>query len=248
MKIYIDLLFIQNVSVMCCVLFITSKLIDSKIQFVRIALVSIISSMFSIVSLIYFPQLYDNLLAKIIISAIIVKCCFIAKSNKSLFQKVVLFWIIVFLIGGIVFFSEGSILINSTIIIVSTLTIIASKKIYTKQLLLESIICYISISFDNETMKLKTLVDTGHDVKTIYGEDVIFIKRKLYKKGGTYKERNVSYRTISGIEERKGYKIRNIKIEYGNSVIYKDAVVVSTPNIMENYDAIIGLDLIGGGM
>ena len=57
----------------------------------------------------------------------------------------------------------------------------------------------------------------------------------------------MSYKTVSGITHSYGIKIYNINISYGNRKIKNNAVIVSTPNISENFDAIVSLNFVEGG-
>ena len=67
------------------------------------------------------------------------------------------------------------------------------------------------------------------------------------KGGDKWKKRKVSYKTVSGITQSYGIKIYNINISYGNRKIKNNAVIVSTLNISENFDAIVSLNFVEGG-
>ena len=58
----------------------------------------------------------------------------------------------------------------------------------------------------------------------------------------------MSYQTVSGTDTKIGVKINNIKITYGQKIIYNNAVIVSTPNILNQFEAIVGFSLIEGGL
>lgn len=248
MKIYLDLLFIQDFIMMSILLLLISKIIEIKIKIDRVLTVSMVCSILSIMILVFLPTFYDNLFIKLVISFFIVKYGLNITDTISIIQKVILFWLISSFIGGSNIAFDGNVFYIIIISLIGTATIIAYKKKYKKQLFLESATCFIEFFYNENWYRFKALVDTGHDVKSIYGEDVIFIRAELIEKGGERKKRLVSYKTISGTENKYGIKINNIVISYRNINICKDAVIITTNNISQDFDAIIGYDLIEGGI
>ena len=78
---------------------------------------------------------------------------------------------------------------------------------------------------------------------------MISINNLLNIDGGDIKnKRIVSYKTVSGTEKKIGIKVYNINIIYGERKTSNNAVIVSTPNILNQFDAIVGLNLIEGGL
>ena len=248
MKIYIDLILIQDTIMISLILYILSKIIGIKIKIVRILIVSMFSSIISILILILLPTLYDNLLVKIILSYLTVKYGFNYKNTVETWQKVILFWTFVFLIGGATYFSDRNIMQVILMMGIVIISIISFKRKTQKKMLLESTICFLNFCYEGREYHFKALVDTGHDVKSIYGENVIFIRSDLWEEGGDKHKRLVRYQTISGMECKMGMKIKDISITYGNKTGYGNAVIVSTPNISQEFDAIVGYDFMEGGM
>lgn len=248
MKIYIDLMFIQDTIVMSTILCVISKLIGIKIKMVRVLIISCFSSVVSILILTFFPTLFDNLLIKFFISFLLVKYGFKIKESVTTIQKTIVFWCIVFLMGGLNLLMTGNMVQTLIVFGLMSISIINIKKNIKKQLFLESAMCMIEFEYQKKHYCLKALLDTGHDVKTAYGEDVIFIRKNIIEEGGGGHKRIVSYKTISGIENKCGKKINDIIISYGNRKVYNNAVIVSTPNISQGFDAIVSYNLIEGGM
>lgn len=106
--------------------------------------------------------------------------------------------------------------------------------------------CDIEFEFKNKKYNLKALIDTGNNVKTIFGEEVIFISEKAFLVDGG--ERKVRYKTVSGVEEKDGVKIKNIKYNYAGIDKINDAILVSTKNISNEFDAILSFNFIKGGI
>lgn len=248
MKIYLDLLLIQDTIVIAAVLFATSKIIEIKISFIKILIISLISTIISIAILVFIPTLYDNLLIKFLISYFIVKFGFKANSNINLFQEIIIFWIVSFMVGGISIGLNGNIFLTIVFLIISILLIISYKQKNRKKLLLMSATCEIKFYYLSKMYIINALIDTGHDVKTMFNEDVIFIRADILKNEGGGIRRLVSYKTIAGMESKPGIKINNICITYNNKEIFTNAVFVRSNNILQDFDAIVGFDLIQGGI
>ena len=60
MKIYIDLLLFQNTFVTFLILMISYKILNIKIRIVRGLIISFISSLISVVVMIFLPNLFDS--------------------------------------------------------------------------------------------------------------------------------------------------------------------------------------------
>lgn len=249
MKIYLDLLFIQDFLMNSLIIFLTSKLLNKKIKIVRILTISSLLSLFSIILLVFLPALHDNIFIKMIISFLIIKYGFKIKIDDKILPKIITFWLITILFGGIGIFANRNIFKMIILLIIATVFTIKFNSNKKEQLLLEAATCLIEFEYDKNKYSLKALVDTGNNVKTIYDEDVIFVKDTLVNiKGGDNKlKRIVSYQTISGTHRKEGIKIHNINISYGNRKMYNNAVIVSTPNISNCFDAIVSLTFIEGG-
>ena len=117
------------------------------------------------------------------------------------------------------------------------------------KMLIEATSCIIKFNYNHKIYELKALVDTGNKVKTIFGEHVIFVKEGILNvSGGDFlRKRTVKYKTISGTSTNIGVKINNINISYIDKMVNKDAVVITTNNISDEYEAIISFDLLEGG-
>ncbi|MBQ9313811.1 MAG: sigma-E processing peptidase SpoIIGA [Clostridia bacterium] len=233
---------------MSTILYAMSKIIGVKLKIVRIITIAFLSSMISIAILVLLPTMYDNLFIKFLISILIVEYGFRLEDTVTIMQRTILFWTIIFLMGGLNIFAERNVIEMIIIFGTIVISIISSRKRIKKKIFLESATCYLEFVYEGKNYKLKTLVDTGHDVKSVYGEDVIFVRKNLLDEGGDVPKRLVSYKTISGIEKKMGIKVKNINITYGTKKIYSNAVIVTTPNISQGFDAIIGYDLVEGGM
>lgn len=249
MKIYLDLLFIQNFVITSLIIFLTSKLLDLRASFTRVLITSFVDSCATVMLLIFFPTLVDSMLLKFLNAFFIIRFGLNVKSREKTFFEMVILWLVTIFFGGLAFSSGGSFFKLLIFLCVAIIYILKFLKNKNKKLLLEATTCFIEFELFNEKCFLKCLVDTGHDVRTIFDEDVIFIKDDLLKwQGGDgISKRKVKYHTVSGMEEKTGIKIYNIKINYNGRSTYNNAVIVSTPNILNDFDAIVSLNFIEGG-
>ncbi len=248
MKVYLDLLFIQNFFVTSLIIFTINKINNLKIKFVKILLISFLDSVFELIIIIFLPELFNNFFLKFLDAFLIIRFGLQIKKIKNIFTQISVLVLVTMLFGGEASFCNGIVFYMFLIFAVSAIAIINFFKKNKKKLLLESAMCFIEFEYMNQKYNFKCLIDTGNNVKTVFDEDVVFVKENLFKvEGGDVNfKRNVRYKTVSGTEEKIGIKIFNINIKYGDKNIKNNAVIVSTPNIVSNFDAIASLDFIGG--
>lgn len=248
MKIYLDLLFIQNFFVTSLIIFILNKISCLKIKFVRILLIAFLDSIFEILIIVYLPNLFNSFWLKFLNAFLLIKFGLKIKELKNIFAQMAVLVLLTMLFGGEAYFCNGVAFKMLLIFTISAIAIIKFCKKNRKKLFLESATCFIEFEYLNKKYNLKCLIDTGNSVKTIFDENVIFVKENLFvaKGGDVNLKRKVRYKTVSGTEEKVGIKIMNIKIKQGEKNIKNNAVIVSTPNISNDFDAIVSLDFIGG--
>lgn len=248
MKIYLDLLFIQNFFVTSLIIFTLNRISCLKIKFARILLIAFLDSTFEVLMIVFFPNLLNSFLLKFLNAFLVIKFGLKVKELKNILAQMAVLVLLTMLFGGEAYFSGGAILKMFFIFVISAIAIINFCKKNKRKLLLESAMCFIEFEYLNKKYNLKCLIDTGNNVKTIFDEDVIFVKENLFvvKGGDVNLKRKVRYKTVSGTEEKIGIKITNIKIKQGDKSIKNNAVIVSTPNISNDFDAIVSLDFIGG--
>lgn len=74
------------------------------------------------------------------------------------------------------------------------------------------------------------------------------MKDSLWEEGGDLPKRLVRYHTVAGWKEKTGSKVKQVHLQYGEKQIVTNAVIVATPYIAQEYDAIVGWNLVEGGM
>lgn len=247
MKIYIDLLLLQNIFVTFLILLISDKVLNLNIKIVRMLIVSIVVSVLTIVFMIFFPKLSESFALKVLMLFFMIRFGLNVKEN--ILEKCLALFMVTLIFGGIGALAKGKFV--DMLFCFSGVTILIFKMVKRKKdvLLLSSATCYITFEYNLKKYRLRALVDTGNRVKTYLNEDVIFIKSNLLKMdGGEYKRaRNVSYQTVAGRCNNKGIRVNNIFVKYGDKKIRNNAVIVSTPNISKDFDAIVSLNFVEGG-
>lgn len=247
MKIYIDLLLFQNIFVTFLILLISYKVLNLKIRMVRILIVSTVVSVLTVVFMIFSPKLFESFALKILMLFLMIR--FGLNIKENIIEKYLALFVVTLIFGGIGALVKGKFLDMFFCFISMTFLICKMVKRKKDVLLLSAATCYITFEYGLKKYSLKALVDTGNRVKTYLNEDVIFIKSNLLDMdGGEYKKvRNVSYQTVAGKCNNKGIRVNNIFVEYGDKKIRNNAVIVSTPNISKDFDAIVSLNFVEGG-
>lgn len=249
MKIYLDILFIQNTIILFCILFIFCKLINIKVSLLRLISICCLQSLFNILILILLPKLYLDFYFQTLEIFLIMKFGLRQKFSLNFIFQILALWIAVICFGGIAIKNNGNLGVGVFVfLLVGGIALLIKNKEKNK-LLLESTTCNIEFNYNNVLYKMRAFIDTGNKVKTLFGEHVIFVREELLNidGGDFFRRRTVKYRTISGTSTNIGVKVNNINISYGDKKINKDATIITTNNISDDFEAIIGFDLLEGG-
>lgn len=185
------------------ILFATLIIIKSNIKYQQIKLIisSIIGSIYAVIVYLNILSIYSNILAKIILSIVMVYVAFEPKNIKQLFKQLLIFYLVSFIFGGctfalIYFIKPENIKINNGVFVgtypmkvaliagvVAFLITQIAFKINKNKLSSKNIIFSIKIYLDSKELKVKALVDSGNMLKDpISGMPVIIVEKNvLYK-------------------------------------------------------------------
>lgn len=108
MKIYIDLLLVQNIIVTFLILIICYKTLNLKIKIGRILTVSVIVSVLTIIFMIFFPKLFESFVLKILMLFFMIK--FGLKTKENIFENCLTLFIVTLIFGGIGSLAKGKFL------------------------------------------------------------------------------------------------------------------------------------------
>lgn len=103
MTIYLDIVFVENIIMNYIILFSTGLICKEKIKQMRIVISSIIGSIYSVAYYITEITLYVTIIAKILLSIIMIYIAFGSKNLKKTFKSLVIFYLTSFAFGGCAF-------------------------------------------------------------------------------------------------------------------------------------------------
>ena len=184
MKVYVDIIFLLNLVMNFLILLLTAKLSKSKTSSLRMFLGSIIGAVYA-VFLIFCPslKLYYTVFAKILLSFLIIAISFSPKNIISFIKNIAMFYVSTFIFAGAAFaflyFNQtGGFVKNGivyvfwqskmTYIILSILTVGIIMRIFWEviqnKLVKEKLLIPLTISFENKTIYISALLDTGNSL------------------------------------------------------------------------------------
>lgn len=185
------------------ILFATLVIIKSKTKYQQIRLIisSIIGSCYAIIVYLDILSIYSNIFAKIILSIIMVYVAFGAQNLKTLLKQILIFYFVSFIFGGctvalIYFIKPENVKINNGVFVGTypiKVTLIAGVvafivtqiafKINKNKLNSKNAFFNIEIFFEEKTIKVKALLDSGNMLtEPISKLPVIIVEKEELKK------------------------------------------------------------------
>lgn len=219
------------------ILFATLVIIKSKTKYQQIRLIisSIIGSCYSIIVYLNILSIYSNIFAKIVLSIIMVYVAFGAQNLKTLLKQILIFYLVSFIFGGctfalIYFIKPENVKINNGVFVGTypiKVTLIAGAvafivtqiafKINKNKLNSKNAFFDIEIFFEEKTLKVKALLDSGNMLtEPISKLPVIIVEKEELKKIISKDFLNYIENFVGGDVERE-YEENNIQ-EYLSKV------------------------------
>ena len=183
MAIYVDVIIIENLIMNYIILFTTGMILKVRIYHFRIFIASLIGGIYAIVGYIGILELYTNVLAKIILSIVMVYISFNSNSVKKILKQLMMFYLTSFVFGGVAFallyfvkpqdiLQKNGVLIGSypiKIVFLGAILAFVMLKIvfkwYKKRLTNKDMLCDVNIYMMNNSIKVKAYIDTGNLLK-----------------------------------------------------------------------------------
>ena len=102
MSIYLDIIFLENILMNYIILFATLVIVKSKAKHLQLRLIisSVIGSIYAIIVYLNIFKIYSNIIAKIILSIVMVYAAFGATNIKKLLKDLLVFYLVSFIFGG----------------------------------------------------------------------------------------------------------------------------------------------------
>lgn len=260
MKIYIDIVLIENILMNYIILYTTGFIIKEEMKFIRLLLSSTVGSIYAIAAYLKIIPMYSNIIIKIILSSIMIFIAFNPKNIKKMFKELIVFYLASFAIGGCAFallylISPERVIYNNgvmvgmyplkvTIIagIIGFIIIQISFNQNKRKLEEKDLICNLEIAIDGKKERLKAYIDSGNTLRDpITQESVIIVEKSKVQKivniadlmGGDNKRkfRIIPFKSIGNINGMLfGIKADEIKIEYDGKDYQTKNVIVGIYN------------------
>ena len=196
MKIYLDIVLLENFIMNYMILFATAILSKSKINHLKIGLASLIAGIYSILNYVWNLGNLESLLIKFLISLMIVLIGFESRKIKVIVKQLILFYLVSFTFGGISFmllflinpanviFENGLLVgtypVKVTILggLLGLIVICVVSYFIKDRMRTKSMVCDLEIFYQGKYQKLKTMIDTGNLLKEpISQTDVIIVEK-----------------------------------------------------------------------
>ena len=196
MKIYLDIVLLENFIMNYIIIFSTAIISKSKINYLKIGIASLVAGLYSILNYLWNLGNVGSFLVKFLISILIILIGFDSHKIKTIVKQLILFYLVSFTFGGIAFMLlflvnpanivfENGLLVGSypvkiTIVggIVGFVVIACVSYIIKDRLRTKSMLCDLEIFYKGNYQKLKTMIDTGNLLKEpISQTDVIIVEK-----------------------------------------------------------------------
>lgn len=268
MIIYADELILKNFLMSYLILIVVGEILSLKYRKRDLIFGSLVASVITLLANIY--EINNNIFARTITICLMTFISFKPKEGRNFIVELAFILGVTFLIGGIM---NSSINNSYEIIICGVISIVAFKKYndyYKKKKWKIRNQYKLKFEIEHKNIELNAFLDTGNFLTTnLKGEPVIVISKESLKDKVSDKILNLlmkgeigdlSFSILKNIrpinylvlnEEMKmtyGLKVKNVKVENENKTIIQNAVIVLSENKIKESDAIIGINLLEGGM
>ncbi len=254
MKIYLDYIFLENLIVNAVIIFQTIKCIDLKIKLKKKIIWTIIDAI--VACYIYIKQDINPYIINILFTSFMIVVILKPKNIISYIKYTCIYYYVYILYIGLIIFS--------TIIFNIHLEIYINKLMlyFFAGIISKYIIDKMCIMWKNKTLKsdllyslkiqnkeITVFLDTGNKVYDYLNKaSVIFIDNSIKDEFAlnNYEKVEFEINTVSGIDVKEGYIIKNVIITKDNEEYVIDKVIICFSNIHntpEKYSGIIGYEL-----
>lgn len=203
MTIYLDIIFVENILMNYIILFATLVIlkVKNKWQQIRLLVSGVIGSAYAIIVYLDILPIYSGITAKAILSIVMVYVAFKPQNIKQLFKQLLIFYLISFIFGGctfaLIYFIKpenvqmrngvfvGMYPIKVAIIggVIGFIITQIAFKINKNKLNTKNTIFDIQIYYEDKTINIKALLDSGNMLKDPVSEiPVIIIEREIMYK------------------------------------------------------------------
>ena len=197
MVVYADVLIVLNLFVNFFILQFTCRLCKEQCRFLRQLLASFVGAAFSLYIFLPPTGMFTETVFRLVVSSLIVLLAFGFSSLKSFIRRIGVFFAVSFLYAGAMMgiwavFKPRQLAINNGIVyvdisppvlIIATLTsytLLSLIRFFSAKQAFEGKRCKLKITYQNNSVCISALVDTGHSLTDVLTEkDVIIIEKKV---------------------------------------------------------------------
>ena len=230
MTIYLDIIFVENILMNYIILFATLVIlkVKNKWQQIRLLLSGIIGSVYAIIVYLDILPIYSGIIAKAILSIVMVYVAFNPQSIKQLFKQLLIFYLTSFIFGGctfaLIYFIRpenvqmrngvfvGMYPIKVAIIggVIGFIITQIAFKINKNKLNTKNTIFDIQIYYEDKTINIKALLDSGNMLKDPVSDiPVIIIEKEIMYKIIPKNILDYIEKIMKGDEAEANYGIQN---------------------------------------
>lgn len=183
MTIYLDLILLENIIMNYIIILTTGMICKTSIKHIRFFLSSLIGALYAIITYVTNLEIYNNQIAKILVSISMVYIAFNPINIKMLFKQIVIFYLTSFCFGGAAYyllynispnliksingFFIGTYPIKIAILggILGFFIINIAFKIIKNKLTKKDILYNVEIFYKDRKSSIKVILDTGNLLK-----------------------------------------------------------------------------------
>lgn len=258
LKIYLDYIFFENLFVSLLTIYIVSKLSKEKVSFKWNIFVSLIYSVYSVLSYVYITSFLASAVFKFLIVLSITYIYFRPKTVKKYLKLQMIFFLIIYVYTGTIIFFALIFNINLNNIFLKFFVYITSFaitylstgflwKMWISKIKKRDLEYEIFYNLGKKRYTVLGFVDTGNSLKdSVSGLDVVIVSKKYMPNKdelNSLEFRKINIKSINGIDCYIGYVFKNLKFKnYKKEYVVKNALIVFAEEYVlssTEYNAII---------
>ena len=207
MSIYLDIIFLENILMNYIILFATLVIVKSKAKHLQLRLIisSVIGSIYAIIVYLNIFKIYSNIIAKIILSIVMVYVAFGATNIKKLLKDLLVFYLVSFIFGGctisLIYFLKPENVKMKNGVFVGTYPIKVALMAFkiNKNKLGDVTLLNVELFLGEKSIMVKAFLDSGNLLKDpISNYPVIVVEQKELEKLIPKETLNYISKTIGG--------------------------------------------------
>lgn len=231
MKVYLDLVIIENFLIDCVLLKEIALISKSKIKNKNIIFASLISSFYIALMLVFQIQILNYFICKLLLMFVSVYVAVRPKSLSEYIKYVTIYFLVNALNVGTIIVFKMIFNLNTYIyfikvmayivgFVVGKLFITKFWKIYKTNIKEDALIYDVKVKLDKKTYTYKGFLDTGNTVYSDFaGVPIVFaeyIDKDLKERIKTYERFKVRTATLSSVTEKEAYLFENVEVKNKN--------------------------------